>query len=127
MFKRTSLMAMLMLGLGAVLGYAAARSNLTISWGTAAEPVAAAAECNGACAVPDRNTVFTGFQGGGGAGKGGKGALTPGNPRGATTGPTDAPGYDHPNQYLHMKPTDIAPNMEPVIVHPKQVDEAKAK
>ena len=127
MFKRTSLMAMLMLGLGAVLGYAAARSNLTISWGTAAEPVAAAAECNGACAVPDRNTVFTGFQGGGGAGKGGKGAPTPGNPRGATTGPTDAPGYDHPNQYLHMKPTDIAPNMEPVIVHPKQVEEAKAK
>src|SRR4029078_5876599 len=51
----------------------------------------------------------------------------PVNARGATTGPTDAPGYDHPNQYMVTKPTEIAPNMEPVIVHPKQVKEAAEK
>lgn len=45
------------------------------------------------------------------------------NLRGASTGPTTAKGYDHPNQYIVMPARPIAENMEPVIVHP---DEAKA-
>jgi len=49
------------------------------------------------------------------------------NPRGSTTGPTDAPGYNHPNQYLHLEATPIADNMEPVMVHPDNVKEAQDK
>jgi arylsulfatase len=30
------------------------------------------------------------------------------------------PGYNHPNQYLHLNAVKIAPNMEPVIQHPEQ-------
>ena len=45
------------------------------------------------------------------------------NPRGASTGPTEAKGYDHPNQFIHMAPKPIAENMEPVIEH---ADDAKA-
>lgn len=49
------------------------------------------------------------------------------NIRGATTGPTKSPGYDHPNQFLHVRPKPIAPNMEPVIVHPGQAQNARAR
>jgi arylsulfatase len=36
-------------------------------------------------------------------------------------------GYDHPNQYIGVKPAQIAPNMEPVILHPDQDREARQK
>jgi len=49
------------------------------------------------------------------------------NLRGSTTGPTTAPGYNHPNQYLGMQPTLLAENMEPVMVHASQDQEALAK
>ena len=47
--------------------------------------------------------------------------------RGSATGQTTAKGYDHPNQFLHMTPTSIADNMEPVIVHKGQEKEARKK
>jgi len=47
--------------------------------------------------------------------------------RGAATGQTTAKGYNHPNQFLHMQPTSIADNMEPVIVHKGQEAEARKK
>lgn len=47
--------------------------------------------------------------------------------RGTTTGQTTAKGYDHPNQFLHMQPKQIADNMEPVIPHPDQEKEAQRK
>lgn len=37
------------------------------------------------------------------------------------------PGYNHPNQYIHLKPVSLAPNMEPVIVHPDQMHEVQQK
>lgn len=49
------------------------------------------------------------------------------NIRGATTGPTTAPGYNHPNQYLGLASTPVADNMEPVMSHPLQDKEALAK
>jgi len=49
------------------------------------------------------------------------------NIRGATTGPTTAPGYNHPNQYLGLPSTPVADNMEPVMSHPLQDKEALAK
>ena len=49
------------------------------------------------------------------------------NPRGSTTGPTTAKGYDHPNQYLGKQATLIADNMEPVMMHPAQNTEALKK
>ena len=49
------------------------------------------------------------------------------NPRGATTGPTTAPGYNHPNQYIHLQATQIADNMEPMMLHPEQEKEALKK
>ena len=123
MLKRKGLMTMLTLGIGVLLGYAAAwgmpipaRLNAGPQVATsAAEPTK---EC---CVVPGRGEVLTSFQG--------KGDQIPksGNARGSTTGPTDAPGYDHPNQFITVKPTEIAPNMEPVIVHPKQLQEAMDK
>jgi len=114
-------MAMGMLGLGTLLGYASAWGNLTLpAWG-AGEPVQTTSTDKAACCdAPGKKTVFTSFEGAAETPK-------PGNPRGATTGPTDAPGYDHPNQYMVTKPTEIAKNMEPVIVHKKQLEEAKAK
>jgi arylsulfatase len=36
-------------------------------------------------------------------------------------------GYDHPNQYLAVESSQVAPNMEPVIPHPAQEAEARAK
>jgi hypothetical protein len=116
-----------MLGLGTLLGYQAAWGRLPdLSAVRAAEPTARATadtnkEC---CALPGRGQSFTAF-----GGKKEKEWQTPmpGNARGATTGPTDAPGHDHPNQYMFTKPTQIAPNMEPVIVHKKQLKEATDK
>ncbi|MEX2114851.1 MAG: sulfatase-like hydrolase/transferase [Pirellulales bacterium] len=49
------------------------------------------------------------------------------NIRGASTGPTKAPGYDHPNQFIHVPPKQIAENMEPVIEHPAQAKAAAEK
>ncbi|MFJ1267900.1 sulfatase-like hydrolase/transferase [Legionella lytica] len=45
-------------------------------------------------------------------------------------GPTKVegqPGYNHPNQYIQLQPVSLAPNMEPVIVHPDQMKEAQKK
>ena len=47
--------------------------------------------------------------------------------RGAVTGQTTAKGYDHPGQYLHVPPTKIAENMEPVMVHAEQDKGARQK
>ncbi len=47
--------------------------------------------------------------------------------RGSVTGQTTAKGYDHPGQYLHVAPTKIADNMEPVVIHAKQDKEARQK
>jgi arylsulfatase len=47
--------------------------------------------------------------------------------RGSVTGPTQAKGYEHPNQFMHMMPAKIADNMEPVIQHPDQEKLAKEK
>jgi arylsulfatase A-like enzyme len=47
--------------------------------------------------------------------------------RGSVTGQTKAKGYDHPGQYLHVLPTKIADNMEPVIVHTEQDQQARQK
>ncbi|BEQ13808.1 sulfatase-like hydrolase/transferase [Desulfoferula mesophila] len=47
--------------------------------------------------------------------------------RGSVTGQATAKGYDHPNQYLHIRPVPIAPNMEPVISHPAQDQQARQK
>ena len=49
------------------------------------------------------------------------------NLRGASTGPTTAKGYDHPNQFIHVPPKLIAENMEPVVEHPEQARVAKEK
>ncbi len=54
-------------------------------------------------------------------------ANQPRNPRGSTSGPTGARGHSHPNQFLHVKPTSIADNMEPVIVNEPDVREAREK
>ncbi|AFM27667.1 sulfatase-like hydrolase/transferase [Desulfomonile tiedjei] len=47
--------------------------------------------------------------------------------RGSTSGQTTAKGYDHPNQFIHMRPAKIAENMEPVMQHPDQDKEAREK
>lgn len=47
--------------------------------------------------------------------------------RGSVTGQTTAKGYNHPNQFLHLTPTKIADNMEPVIMHPEQDKQAQQK
>jgi arylsulfatase A-like enzyme len=124
MFQKRSLLTGLTLGVGVLLGYAAAWGPHSSGAARAQQPPAAvvAEKADECCAAPARREVFTSFQG--------KEAPAPkggGNPRGSMTGPTDAKGYDHPNQFLHLTPTQIAPNMEPVIVHPGQVDEAIAK
>lgn len=51
----------------------------------------------------------------------------PKNDRGSTTGSTNARGYSHPNQFLHVQATKIADNMEPVIIHENDIKEARAK
>jgi len=47
--------------------------------------------------------------------------------RGSVTGQTTAKGYDHPGQYLHVQPVQIADNMEPVIKHDEQDKDARQK
>jgi len=47
--------------------------------------------------------------------------------RGTVTGQTAAKGYDHPGQYLHVPPVQIADNMEPVVPHAEQDKEARQK
>lgn len=54
-------------------------------------------------------------------------AAPPEIPRGSTTGSTDAPGRDHPNQFLHLQAESIADNMEPVVRHAAQDARARAK
>ncbi len=51
----------------------------------------------------------------------------PENARGSTTGPTKARGFSHPDQFLHMTPTKIADNMEPVILHDADIKQAQEK
>src|SRR5438445_12714082 len=113
MFKRSHLAALAMLGLGTLAGYAAARGKLPLpesAGPSAVAPAEAGTTLDGArtAAAPARQATRP-------AAGGGKAWQTPkpGNARGATTGPTDAPGHNHPNQFLHLKPTEIAPNMEP--------------
>ena len=47
-------------------------------------------------------------------------AMAEENIRGDTTGPTTAPGYSHPEQYMHVTPVAPADNMYPVVQHPEQ-------
>ncbi|MEM8575894.1 MAG: sulfatase-like hydrolase/transferase [Pseudomonadota bacterium] len=54
-------------------------------------------------------------------------ALAESNIRGATTGPTKAPGHNHREQYIHLKPEKPAPNMYPVIRHPELEKNAATK
>ena len=49
------------------------------------------------------------------------------NIRGAATDPTTAPGFSHPEQYIHLKDVKPADNMYPVIQHPEQDKAAQAK
>ncbi len=51
----------------------------------------------------------------------------PPNLRGASTGPTTAKGYDHPDQFIHLKDVKPADNMYPVIAHPEQEQQARKK
>ncbi len=44
-------------------------------------------------------------------------AVAQSNIRGDATGPTTAPGFSHPEQYMHLKAKKPAPNMYPVIKH----------
>ena len=55
------------------------------------------------------------------------GAAVGQNIRGSTTGPTTAKGYDHPDQFVHMKDVKPADNMYPVIPHPEQEQQAREK
>ena len=54
-------------------------------------------------------------------------ALAQENIRGDTTGPTTAPGYSHPEQYMHVTPVAPADNMYPVVQHPDQDKQADEK
>ncbi len=47
--------------------------------------------------------------------------------RGSAAGQTQARGYSHPNQFVHVMPTSIADNMEPVILHPEEENQARKK
>jgi len=47
--------------------------------------------------------------------------------RGSTSGPTSARGYDHPDQFVHLKTLKPADNMYPVIAHPEQEQQARGK
>jgi arylsulfatase len=42
------------------------------------------------------------------------------NIRGATTAPTTAPGYDHRDQFAHLKTSSRRDNLYPVLPHPDQ-------
>src|SRR5215510_1287065 len=49
------------------------------------------------------------------------------NARGSATGPTSAPGFDHPGQYMHLQDVKPADNMYPVIQHADQDEAAQKK
>ena len=49
------------------------------------------------------------------------------NPRGSAEGPTKARGYDHPDQFMHLKDVKPADNMYPVVPHPEQERQAREK
>src|SRR5262245_52626830 len=49
------------------------------------------------------------------------------NIRGSATGPTSAPGYNHPDQFIQVKDVKPADNMYPVVPHPDQDREARDK
>jgi arylsulfatase A-like enzyme len=49
------------------------------------------------------------------------------NPRGASTGPTKAKGYDHPNQFIAVSAKTLADNMEPVVEHPEEERQARER
>jgi arylsulfatase A-like enzyme len=49
------------------------------------------------------------------------------NIRGSMTGPTSARGFDHVDQFLHMKDVKPADNMYAVIPHPQQDEAARGK
>jgi arylsulfatase len=46
---------------------------------------------------------------------------------GAATGPTTAPGFSHPEQYIHLKDVKPADNMYAVVQLPEQDKVAQAK
>ncbi len=54
-------------------------------------------------------------------------AAAQSNIRGATTGPTTAKGFSHPEQYMHLKAEKPAPNMYPVIKHANKEKNAADK
>jgi arylsulfatase len=121
-FVVTGLLAVATLCLGTAVGYAAAWGKIVPRGDVPGAAFRAGTGGPIPKAGPQENVAV--FQGGG---KEKWQTPKPGNPRGSTTGPTDAPGYDHPNQYMFTPTKEIAKNMEPVIVHPKQLDEAIAK
>lgn len=49
------------------------------------------------------------------------------NPRGSTTGATQAKGYDFPGHFIHLKAEKPADNMYPAIAHPEQEKAAREK
>ncbi|HEY2379078.1 MAG TPA: sulfatase-like hydrolase/transferase [Gemmatimonadaceae bacterium] len=49
------------------------------------------------------------------------------NARGSAEGPTRARGFDHPDQFMHLKDVKLVDNMYPVIRHPDQEQQARAK
>lgn len=49
------------------------------------------------------------------------------NLRGSTTGPTTAPGFSHPEQYITVQDVKPADNMYPVVQLPAQDKEAREK
>jgi arylsulfatase len=55
------------------------------------------------------------------------GAALAQNIRGASTGPTTAKGYDHPDQNVHLKAVKPADNMYPVIRYPEQDKRARER
>src|SRR5690242_21534110 len=57
----------------------------------------------------------------------GPGVAVAQNARGSAEGPTKARGYDHPDQFIHLKDVKLVDNMYPVIQHPEQEQQARAK
>lgn len=49
------------------------------------------------------------------------------NTRGDASGPTTAPGFDHPEQFLFAQDVKPADNMYPVVLHPEQDNAAREK
>ncbi len=54
-------------------------------------------------------------------------AVAQSNIRGDATGPTTAPGFSHPEQYMHLKAKKPPPNMYPVIKHANKEKNAASK